>query len=80
MAWVHVRPSRLLTAALMLKIRDTNHNVLTVSDSPLLGAFQEKASILAVTLENSVATVDRLVRSVTECSWDVRIVGMPRLY
>ena len=68
MACVHVRPSRLLTAALMLKMRETNQKVFTASERPLLGAFHEKASILAVTLEKSVATVDKFVRSVTECS------------
>jgi hypothetical protein len=59
-ACFQVSPSKLLTAAAMLKTRDANQNELTASLMCVPVKLKENWRVVAVTAEKKVATVDRL--------------------
>lgn len=61
MACFQVSPTKLLTAAAMLKTRDANQKLLTASRARPPGSrLKENCKVVAVTAEKKVATVDRL--------------------
>ena len=76
-ACFQVRPSRLFTAAAMLKTREANQKQLTASDRLLWDRLKENCIVVAVTAEKKVATVERFRRLVAPCFWAKRIVGTP---
>lgn len=76
-ACFHVRPSRLFTAAAMLKTREANQKQLTASDMVLRDKLKENCMVVAVTAEKNVATVERFNRLVAPCFCEKRIVGTP---
>ena len=61
-ACFHVSPSRLLTAAPMLKTNDVNQKVLTALATVVSVFSKENCIVVAVTAEKNVATVLRLSR------------------
>jgi len=73
-----VSPSKLLTAAAMLKTIEANQKQLTASETRSLGgSWYENCNVVAVTAEKKVATVERLRRLFAPCSWANRMVGTP---
>ena len=67
MACFHVNPRRLLTAAPIENTREVNQNPLTESarGSPVLS--KENCSVVAVTAEKNVATVDKFSKLAAAC-------------
>lgn len=65
-ACVHASPSRLYTAALVLKTRDMSQKALVAVLSLVVEGPQVSCIMDAVTPEKKVATVDRLSRMDTE--------------
>ena len=76
-ACFHVSPSRLLTAAPMLKTNDVNQKVLTALATVVSVFSKENCIVVAVTAEKNVATVDRFRRFAAPCFWANRMVGTP---
>lgn len=79
MACFHVKPRRLLTAAAMLNTIEVNQKALTASSIGVLWLWKVYCSVVAVTAEKNVATVDRFRRLAAPCSCANRIVGTPAL-
>lgn len=67
MACFQVNPSKLLTAAPILKTREANQKVFTTTSAGLVWASYENCKVVAVTAEKNVATVERLRRLVAPC-------------
>jgi hypothetical protein len=61
----------------MLNTIEANQRELTESVTRLRGKLYENCIVVAVTAEKKVATVDRLSKLFTPCSWANRIVGTP---
>jgi hypothetical protein len=78
MACFQVRPSRLFTAAAILKTNEENQNALTDFPSTPSVNWYENCSVVAVTAEKNVATVDKFRRFEAACCWANLIVGTPR--
>lgn len=77
-ACFQVSPSRLLTAAAMLKTMLRNQKQLTETATGSWGdSPYENCRVVAVTAEKKVATVDRLRRFVAPCFCANRMVGTP---
>jgi hypothetical protein len=67
MACFQVSPSKLFTAALILKTRDRNQKQFTALAIESFGSSNENWRVVAVTAEKKVATVDKLRRLVAPC-------------
>lgn len=68
-ACVHDKPSKLLTAALILNTREVNQNAFAAPYNTVGGdAFHENWSIVAVTPENKVAIIERFSMMDSFCS------------
>jgi hypothetical protein len=67
MACFHVTPSKLFTAAAMLKTIEENHKLLTASLAGECSSSKENCRVVAVTAEKKVATVERLRRLFAPC-------------
>ena len=66
-ACFHVSPSRLLTAAPMLKTNDVNQKVLTALATVVSVFSKENCIVVAVTAEKNVATVLRFSKFWLAC-------------
>ena len=78
MAGFQVKPSSELTAAAMLKTKDTNQKQLTATETAsFAGNTYENCIVVAVTAEKKVATVDKLRRLFAPCFCAKRMVGTP---
>lgn len=77
MACFHVKPSKLLTAAPMLKTSEVNQKPLTASARGVPVLSNENCIVVAVTAEKNVATVDRLSKLAAACFCANRMVGTP---
>ena len=71
-------PSRLFTADAMLKTRERNQKEFTASEICVPVWVKENCSVVAVTAEKKVATVDRLRRFAATCFCAKRMVGIPK--
>ena len=76
-ACFHVSPSKLLTAAPMLKTNEVNQKVLTALATVVSVFSKENCIVVAVTAEKNVATVLRLSKFWLACFCAKRMVGTP---
>ena len=67
MACFQVRPSRLLTAAAILKTRDVNQKPFTAFATDDWRDAKEYCKQVAVTAEKNVAIVERLSKFIAPC-------------
>lgn len=77
MACFQVSPSKLFTAAPMLKTRERNQKQFTELATELCSSSNENWRVVAVTAEKKVATVERLRRLEAPCFCANLIVGTP---
>jgi hypothetical protein len=77
MACFHVSPSRLLTAAAILKTSDANQKPFTAFAVGDPREAKEYCKQVAVTAEKKVAIVDKFNKFIAACFCAKRIVGTP---